>query len=181
MTFYEEMRAYVLHHGAINNPYLHRFQTGDLTENECRAFAGEFYNFARFFPKILVSQLVNTEDEKVADELTKVLYSAVKVPPMLATAPPPADCPTARSFLKTTRSTLTLPPSLSSPPPSAVPPGTDARPLAIVSPLIARSVLLPVTWKTRTAPSPLAVITPAPGPLIVRSSVTLSSLPSLST
>jgi pyrroloquinoline-quinone synthase len=75
MTFYEEMRAYVLHHGAINNPYLDRFQTGDLTENECRAFAGEFYNFARFFPKILVSQLVNTEDEKVADELTKVLYS----------------------------------------------------------------------------------------------------------
>src|SRR5207245_5985280 len=29
----------------------------------------------RFFPKILVAQLVNTEDEAVADELTTVLYS----------------------------------------------------------------------------------------------------------
>lgn len=75
MTFYEEMRGYVLRHGAINNPYLDRFQGGDLTENEFREFAVEFYNFARFFPKILAAQLVNTEDEAVADELTKVLYS----------------------------------------------------------------------------------------------------------
>ena len=35
----------------------------------------EFYNFARFFPQVLVAQLVNTEDEQIADELTKVLYS----------------------------------------------------------------------------------------------------------
>jgi pyrroloquinoline quinone (PQQ) biosynthesis protein C len=35
----------------------------------------EFYNFARFFPQILASQLVNTENEQVAEELTKVLYS----------------------------------------------------------------------------------------------------------
>lgn len=75
MTFYEEMRDDVLHHGAINNPYLDRFQTGDCSDEELREFAYEFYNFARFFPKILVSQLVNTEDENVADELTKVLYS----------------------------------------------------------------------------------------------------------
>lgn len=75
MTFYEEMRQYVLHHGAINNPYLDRFRTGQLTDEEFREFAVEFYNFARFFPKILVSQLVNTEDEAVADELTAVLYS----------------------------------------------------------------------------------------------------------
>ena len=75
MTFYEEMRGYVLRHGAINNPYLDRFQDGELTEDEFREFAVEFYNFARFFPKILVAQLVNTEDEAVADELTKVLYS----------------------------------------------------------------------------------------------------------
>jgi pyrroloquinoline quinone (PQQ) biosynthesis protein C len=75
MTFYEEMRQYVLHHGAIHNPYLDRFKTGALTEEEFREFAFEFYNFARFFPKILVSQLVNTEDEAVADELTMVLYS----------------------------------------------------------------------------------------------------------
>src|ERR1700746_1508726 len=75
MTFYDEMRALVLRHGAINNPYLDRFKTGALTNEEFRQFAVEFYNFARFFPKILVAQLVNTEDETVADELTTVLYS----------------------------------------------------------------------------------------------------------
>jgi pyrroloquinoline quinone (PQQ) biosynthesis protein C len=75
MSFYEEMRTYALGHGAINNPYLDRFRAGQLTDGEFRQFAVEFYNFARFFPRILVSQLVNTEDEAVADELTKVLYS----------------------------------------------------------------------------------------------------------
>lgn len=75
MTFYEETRNMVLRHGAINNPYLDRFKSGDLNDDELREFALEFYNFARFFPKILVSQLVNTEDEVIADELTKVLYS----------------------------------------------------------------------------------------------------------
>jgi pyrroloquinoline-quinone synthase len=75
MTFYEDMRHDVLHHGAINNPYLDRFKTGGITDEELREFAIEFYNFARFFPKILVAQLVNTEDEAVADELTTVLYS----------------------------------------------------------------------------------------------------------
>jgi pyrroloquinoline quinone (PQQ) biosynthesis protein C len=75
MTFYEQMRTAVLRHGAINNPYLDRFKTGDLTDHEFREFAVEFYNFARFFPKILIAQLVNTEDEAVADELTRVLYS----------------------------------------------------------------------------------------------------------
>jgi pyrroloquinoline quinone (PQQ) biosynthesis protein C len=75
MTFYQEMRTLVLEHGAINNSYLDRFQSGDLSDTALKEFAMEFYNFARFFPQILVSQLVNTEDEKVADELTKVLYS----------------------------------------------------------------------------------------------------------
>jgi len=75
MTFYQEMRSIVLGHGAINNSYLDRFQTGALSDAELKDFAIEFYNFARFFPQILVSQLVNTEDENVADELTKVLYS----------------------------------------------------------------------------------------------------------
>ena len=75
MSFYQEMRQYVLHHGAINNRYLDRFQRGDMTDEEFHQFAVEFYNFARFFPKILVAQLVNTEDETVASELTKVLYS----------------------------------------------------------------------------------------------------------
>lgn len=75
MTFFQEMRNFVLGHGAINNLYLDRFKSGDLTDADLGEFATEFYNFARFFPQILVSQLVNTEDEKVADELTKVLYS----------------------------------------------------------------------------------------------------------
>jgi pyrroloquinoline quinone (PQQ) biosynthesis protein C len=75
MTLYQDMRQLVLGHGAINNAYLSRFRCGDLTETELAEFAYEFYNFARFFPRILVSQLVNTEDEQIAGELTKVLYS----------------------------------------------------------------------------------------------------------
>lgn len=75
MTFHQDMRRLVLEHGAINNAYLARFRAGQLSDKEFKAFAIEFYNFARFFPRILVAQLVNTEDEHVADELTKVLYS----------------------------------------------------------------------------------------------------------
>ncbi len=75
MAFYHEMRQLVLEHGAINNPYLSRFRSGNLSDTELTEFAIEFYNFARFFPRILVSQLVNTEDEQIADELAKVLYS----------------------------------------------------------------------------------------------------------
>jgi pyrroloquinoline quinone (PQQ) biosynthesis protein C len=75
MTFHQEMRRLVLGHGAVNNSYLARFRTGNLSDEEFREFAVEFYNFSRFFPRILVAQLVNTEDEQVADELTKVLYS----------------------------------------------------------------------------------------------------------
>lgn len=75
MTFYQDMRQLVLGHGAINNAYLTRFRTGELSDEDLKEFAIEFYNFARFFPRILVAQLVNTEDERVADELTKVLYS----------------------------------------------------------------------------------------------------------
>jgi len=75
MTFHHEMRQLVLGHGAINNTYLARFRTGSLSDGQLRKFAVEFYNFARFFPRILMAQLVNTEDELVADELTKVLYS----------------------------------------------------------------------------------------------------------
>ena len=75
MSFYEQVRSDVLRHGAINNPYLTRFCSGDVTDKELHEFAVEFYSFARFFPRILAAQLVNTEDEAVADELTKVLYS----------------------------------------------------------------------------------------------------------
>ena len=73
--FYRDMRELVLHHGAIHNSYLHWFRQGLASDEELVDFAVEFYNFARFFPKILVAQLVNTEDESVADELTRVLYS----------------------------------------------------------------------------------------------------------
>jgi pyrroloquinoline-quinone synthase len=75
MTYYHEMKEFVLGHEAIHNAYLARFKSGNLTDADLREFATEFYNFVRFFPQILVSQLVNTEDEQVADELTKVLYS----------------------------------------------------------------------------------------------------------
>ena len=75
MSFYEQVRSGVLRHGAINNSYLTRFCAGDVTDRELHEFAVEFYSFARFFPRILAAQLVNTEDEAVADELTKVLYS----------------------------------------------------------------------------------------------------------
>jgi pyrroloquinoline quinone (PQQ) biosynthesis protein C len=73
--FYQDMRTFVLQHGAVNNSYLTWFRQGSATHEEFCDFAIEFYNFARFFPKILVAQLVNTEDESVADELTRVLYS----------------------------------------------------------------------------------------------------------
>ncbi|MDC8447959.1 MAG: iron-containing redox enzyme family protein [Nitrospira sp.] len=75
MTFYQRMRRLVLEHRAINNSYLNRFRSGELSDEDLHEFAVEFYNFARFFPQILVAQLVNTEDEQIADELTKVLYS----------------------------------------------------------------------------------------------------------
>src|SRR5919106_6383707 len=75
MSFYEQVRDEVLRHGAINNVYLARFRRGDLADHEFCEFAVEFHSFARFFPRILAAQLVNTEDEAVADELTKVLYS----------------------------------------------------------------------------------------------------------
>ncbi|MCP9448596.1 MAG: iron-containing redox enzyme family protein [Nitrospira sp.] len=75
MTFHDDMRRVVLAHGAVNNRYLRRFRSGALSDQEFRDFAVEFYNFARFFPQILASQLVNTEDERIADELTRVLYS----------------------------------------------------------------------------------------------------------
>lgn len=75
MPFYDDVRAEVLRHGAIHNSFLTRFQAGDVSGEEFHEFAVQFYNFARFFPRILAAQLVNTEDEAVADELTKVLYS----------------------------------------------------------------------------------------------------------
>ncbi|MCS6898091.1 MAG: iron-containing redox enzyme family protein [Nitrospira sp.] len=75
MTFHDDMRRIVLAHGAVNNRYLRRFRAGEVSDREFNQFAVEFYNFARFFPQILASQLVNTEDERVADELAKVLYS----------------------------------------------------------------------------------------------------------
>ena len=75
MPFYDDVRAEVLRHGAIHNSFLTRFRDGELSDEEFHEFAVQFYSFVRFFPRILAAQLVNTEDEAVADELTKVLYS----------------------------------------------------------------------------------------------------------
>jgi pyrroloquinoline quinone (PQQ) biosynthesis protein C len=75
MPFYDDVRAEVLQHGAIHNSFLTRFQAGHISDEEFDEFAIQFYSFARCFPRILAAQLVNTEDEAVADELTRVLYS----------------------------------------------------------------------------------------------------------
>ncbi len=73
--FYQEMKHFVVTHGATNNGYLDRFRAGDLSKEEVPAFAFEFYQFSRNFPLILMAQLVNTDDEEVAAELTRVLCS----------------------------------------------------------------------------------------------------------
>ena len=74
-NFYLDMKRFVDQHGAINNLYLDRFSRGGVSDREFLRFAREFYHFSRFFPRILVTQLVNTADEAVAAELSKVLYS----------------------------------------------------------------------------------------------------------
>ena len=43
MSFYDEMRDYVLHHGAINNPYLDRFKAGSLSDTEFKTQEGTLY------------------------------------------------------------------------------------------------------------------------------------------
>lgn len=75
MSFSDELRSFVLQHRAINNPYLGRFKEGDLTADEFRRFAVQFFAFVKHFPRILATQLANTPDDAAADELVVILTS----------------------------------------------------------------------------------------------------------
>lgn len=75
MAFTTELRNFVLEHGAINNPFLDRFQRGDLSDEEVRTFAVQFFAFVKHFPRILATLLANTPDDAAADELTTILTS----------------------------------------------------------------------------------------------------------
>ncbi len=73
--FKEEMLTLVHRHGAINNEFLRKFSEGNITPEEFRRFAVEYYHFSRHFPLVLCSLLINTKDEQEAAELTKILTS----------------------------------------------------------------------------------------------------------
>jgi pyrroloquinoline quinone (PQQ) biosynthesis protein C len=75
MTFTTQLRTFVLNHGAVNNPYLDRFSQGDLTEQEFRRFAIQFFFFVKHFPRILAVLLANTHNDAAADELAMILTS----------------------------------------------------------------------------------------------------------
>lgn len=75
MAFTTDLRTYVLQHAAVNNPYLDRFQRGDLTDEELRHFAVQFFAFVKHFPRILATLLANTPDDTAADELAVILTS----------------------------------------------------------------------------------------------------------
>src|SRR5712691_11726578 len=75
MSFTTELRSFVLQHGAINNPYLSRFRRGELSDEEFRDFAVQFFAFVKHFPRILATLLANTPDDKAADELATILTS----------------------------------------------------------------------------------------------------------
>jgi pyrroloquinoline-quinone synthase len=75
MSFTTELREFVHKHGAINNPYLDRFQRGELTDEEFSQFAVQFFAFVKHFPRILATLLANTPDDGAADELAKILTS----------------------------------------------------------------------------------------------------------
>ncbi|HXI04039.1 MAG TPA: iron-containing redox enzyme family protein [Candidatus Saccharimonadales bacterium] len=75
MNLYQSLREKVLRHGAINNPYLDRFQRGEIAEADLRDFAIQFYGFVKHFPRILATLLANTPDPRAADELCVILAS----------------------------------------------------------------------------------------------------------
>lgn len=75
MNRYELLREKVLSHGAVNNPYLDRFQREMLGDEDLRDFAIQFYGFVKHFPRILATLLANTQDPKAADELCIILAS----------------------------------------------------------------------------------------------------------
>ena len=75
MPFAEELHDRVLRHGAVNNSYLDRFQTGVLAPAEFERFAVQFFAFVKSFPRILATLLANTPDDAAADELATILVS----------------------------------------------------------------------------------------------------------
>ncbi|HKY06209.1 MAG TPA: iron-containing redox enzyme family protein [Blastocatellia bacterium] len=75
MSLTTNLRSFVLQHGAINNPYLDRFQRGHLSVEEFEHFAVQFFAFVKHFPRILATLLANTPDDAAADELAIILTS----------------------------------------------------------------------------------------------------------
>lgn len=75
MRFTEELRGFVLQHGAINNPFLSRFERGEVSVDEFKEFAVQFFAFVKHFPRILATLLANTPDDHAADELSIILTS----------------------------------------------------------------------------------------------------------
>jgi len=75
MNLYQTLREKVTRHGAVNNPYLDRFQRGEIGDEDLRDFAVQFYGFVKHFPRILATLLANTPDPKAADELCVILAS----------------------------------------------------------------------------------------------------------
>jgi pyrroloquinoline quinone (PQQ) biosynthesis protein C len=75
MSAIEDLKQFVLRHGAINNPYLDRFKQGDLSREEFHLFAVQFFAFVKHFPRILATLLANTPDDVAADELAVILTS----------------------------------------------------------------------------------------------------------
>lgn len=75
MPFTGDLRAFVQQHGAVNNPYLDRFQRGNVTNEEFCHFAEQFFAFVKHFPRILAALLANATDDAEAEELCVILAS----------------------------------------------------------------------------------------------------------
>ncbi len=73
--FTSTITRFVREHPAIHNSFIDRFAIGDVSKEEFVRFAEEFYHFSRHFPLVLCSLLINTPDEKDAEELTIILAS----------------------------------------------------------------------------------------------------------
>lgn len=75
MSIADELKDLTHRHGAINNIYLDRFAKSELSDEELRLFAVQFFAFVKHFPRILAALLANTPDDDAADELATILTS----------------------------------------------------------------------------------------------------------
>lgn len=75
MSTITDLKSFVLQHGAINNVFLDRFATGDVSQDEFRQFSVQFFAFVKHFPRILATLLANTPEDEAADELAIILVS----------------------------------------------------------------------------------------------------------